>query len=54
MFWWESPKERDHLEDEGEDGRMGSEWFMGRLAGGVWIGFEWLRLGTGDELLWVL
>jgi hypothetical protein len=25
-FWWESPKERDHSEDEGVDGRMGSEW----------------------------
>jgi len=34
-FWWESPKERDHLEDQGVDGRMGSEWILGRLAGGV-------------------
>jgi hypothetical protein len=24
-FWWESPKERDHLEDQGVDGRVGSE-----------------------------
>jgi hypothetical protein len=33
--WWESPKERDHLEDQGVDGRMGSEWILllGRLAG---------------------
>jgi hypothetical protein len=23
-FWWEIPKERDHLEDQGVDGRMGS------------------------------
>jgi hypothetical protein len=22
-FWWESPKEKDHLEDGGVDGRMG-------------------------------
>jgi hypothetical protein len=22
-FWWESPKERDHSEDRGVDGRMG-------------------------------
>jgi hypothetical protein len=21
--WWESPKEKDHLEDQGIDGRMG-------------------------------
>jgi hypothetical protein len=34
-FWWEGRKERDHLEDRGVDGRMGSEWILGRLAGGV-------------------
>jgi hypothetical protein len=28
-----SPKVRDHLEDRGVDGRMGSEWILGRLAG---------------------
>jgi hypothetical protein len=49
-FWWESPKERDHLEDKGVDVRMGSEWILGRLAGG-WIGLDWLRIGTGGELL---
>jgi hypothetical protein len=31
----ESQKERDHVEDHGIDGRMGSEWILGRLAGGV-------------------
>jgi hypothetical protein len=50
-FWWESPKERDHLEDQGVGGRMGSEWILGRLAWGVWIGFNWLRTGTGGGLL---
>jgi hypothetical protein len=39
-FWWESPKEGDHSENQGVDGRMGSEWILGRLAGGVWIGFN--------------
>jgi hypothetical protein len=36
---------------------MGSEWILGTLALGVWIGFYWLRTGTvsaccecGDEL----
>jgi hypothetical protein len=33
-FWWEYPKERDHSEDQGGDGSMGSEWILGRLAGG--------------------
>jgi hypothetical protein len=30
---WESPKEIDHSEDQGVDGRMGSEWILVRLAG---------------------
>jgi hypothetical protein len=34
-FWWENPKERDHSEDRGVDGRMGSECIAGRLAVGV-------------------
>jgi hypothetical protein len=27
------PEERDLLEDKGIDGRMGSEWILGRLGG---------------------
>jgi hypothetical protein len=50
-FWWESPKERDHLEDQGVGGEIGSEWILGRLAWGVWIGFDWLRTETGGGLL---
>jgi hypothetical protein len=34
-FWWKSPKERNDLEDQGVDGRMGSKWTFGRL---VWVG----------------
>jgi hypothetical protein len=30
-----SLKERDHSEDEGVEGSMGSEWSLGRLAGCV-------------------
>jgi hypothetical protein len=33
--WWETPKERDHSEVRGVDGRMRSEWILGPLAGGV-------------------
>jgi hypothetical protein len=47
----ESKKERDHLEDQGIGGRMGSEWILGRLAWGLWIGFDGLRTGTGGGLL---
>jgi hypothetical protein len=43
--------ERDHLEDQGVGGKMESEWILGRLAWGVWIGFDWLRTGTGGRLL---
>jgi hypothetical protein len=32
-FCWESQKETDHLKDHGVDGRVGSEWILGRLAG---------------------
>jgi hypothetical protein len=50
-FGGESPKERNHLEDQGVGGKMGSEWILGRLAGGVWSGVSWLRRGTGGGLL---
>jgi hypothetical protein len=50
-FWWEGPKERDHLEDQGVGGKMGSEWILARLAWGVWIGFDCLRTRTGGGLL---
>jgi hypothetical protein len=33
-FWWESPREKDHLKDQGVDGRMGSKCTLGRLVGG--------------------
>jgi hypothetical protein len=35
----ESPKERDHSEDQGVGGKMGSEWVLWRL-GGRWIRFD--------------
>jgi hypothetical protein len=51
-FWWGSPKEKVHFEDQGVYGRMGSKWIFGRLnRGGVWGGFTWLKIGTVGELL---
>jgi hypothetical protein len=41
-FWWESPNERDHWDDQGVGGKMGSEWILGGL---VWIELDWLRTG---------
>jgi hypothetical protein len=39
-------KKRDHSEERSVDGRMGLEWIVGRLAGGV--GVEWIDF-TGDR-----
>jgi hypothetical protein len=33
VFWWESPKERDHSEDQGIDGKMESEWDVRKIGG---------------------
>jgi hypothetical protein len=41
----ESPKERDHWEDRGVNGRMGSKEILGRVAGRMWSEFTWLRKG---------
>jgi hypothetical protein len=49
-FWLESPNERDHFEDQGVDGRIGSEWILGRLAGSVESRSSWLRIVTGGGL----
>jgi hypothetical protein len=42
---------KNHMKDQGVDGRMGSKWTLGRLVGGVWSGFTWLRIGTVGGLL---
>jgi hypothetical protein len=33
-FWWENPKERDHLEDQGLDGRMITECILREIGWG--------------------
>jgi hypothetical protein len=45
------PKGREHLKDQGIDGRMGSKWFLGRLFGGGWNGFAWIRMGIVGKLM---
>jgi hypothetical protein len=45
------PEGKSHSEEQGVDGRMGSKRTSGRLAGGVWSGFNWLRIGTVGGLL---
>jgi hypothetical protein len=50
-FWWESPKEKDHLEDQCVDGRMGSKWTLGRLVGGC---VEWIHLAQDRDHWWAV
>jgi hypothetical protein len=45
------PMERNHWEDQSVGGKMGSEWMLGRMAWGVWIGLDCLRTETGGGLL---
>jgi hypothetical protein len=37
---------KDHSEDQGIDGRMGSEWNLGRLAGGS---MGWIQLAQDRD-----
>jgi hypothetical protein len=39
------------MEDQGVDGRMGSEFILQRLARVFWSGFSWLRICAHVELL---
>jgi hypothetical protein len=48
---FETPRERDHLEDPGVDGRLILSWFFRKWDVGVWTGSIWLRIGTGERLL---
>jgi hypothetical protein len=45
------PEGKNHLKDQCVDGRTGSKWTLGRLVGGVWSGFTWLRIGIVGGLL---
>jgi hypothetical protein len=46
-FWWEGLRERDHLKDQGVDGRMGPKWTLLRFVGGV----EWIHLAQDRDRL---
>jgi hypothetical protein len=46
-FWWESPREGGHFEDQVVGGNMGSERILGRLAWGC--GFD--STGSGQGLV---
>jgi hypothetical protein len=41
-------RERDHYGDPDVDGRIILRWFFRVWGLDVWIGLNWLRIGTGD------
>jgi hypothetical protein len=45
--WSGSPKETDHSEDRGVDGKMGLDWVLGKSAGGG--GVEWIHLAQDRD-----
>jgi len=46
-FWWGNPRERDHLEDLGIDGKIILRWIFRKLDVGARTGSSWLRTGRG-------
>jgi hypothetical protein len=47
------PEGKNHLEDQGVDGKMDIRMDLRDIGlGGLrWIGFDWLKTGTGGGLL---
>jgi len=45
-FWWGNLRERDHLEDQGLDGRIILKLISKKWDGKAWTGSIWLRIGT--------
>jgi len=46
-FGGENLRERDHLENQGVDGRIILRWIFKKRDVGAWIGTSWHRIGTG-------
>ena len=50
-LWWGDPRERDHLEDVGVDGRVILKRVFKKWDEETWAEFIWLRIGTGGRHL---
>jgi hypothetical protein len=48
-----SLKERDHMEVIGIDGKIISEWILGKYDVKVWSGLILPRIGISGRLLWL-
>ena len=46
-FWWGNLREREHLEEQGVDGRIILRWLFRKWGVRGWAGLIWLRIGTG-------
>jgi len=46
-FWWGNLRERDHLKDQGVNGRIILRQIFRKWDVMVWTGSSWLRIGTG-------
>jgi hypothetical protein len=49
-FWSENLTGRGHSEDLGVDGKIISEWILGKQNRKLWTEFIWVRLGTNGGL----
>jgi len=47
FFWWETLREKYHLEDPGVDGRIILRLIFRKWSVGASTGLIWLRIGTG-------
>ena len=45
-FWWGNLSERDHLGDEGVDGRIILRWIFRKWDVVILTGSSWFRIGT--------
>ena len=45
------PEGKNHLEDQGVDGRIILRWIFRKWNVRVWAGSMWLRIGRGGGLL---
>jgi hypothetical protein len=50
-FRWGNPRDRDHLQDPGVDGRIILTWIFRKWDVGAWTGLIWLKIETGGRHL---